>query len=72
MQELRITDLYPDEVIKRKVQRAEQRARRGHEPATSDVEDDEAEDASLIVSRSVNVKKERSRRRAVEDIEDDD
>jgi hypothetical protein len=58
--------------MKRKVQRAEQRARRGREPATSDVEDDEAEDASLIVGRSVNVKKERSGRRPLEDIEVDD
>ncbi|KAL2018276.1 hypothetical protein VTK56DRAFT_1030 [Thermocarpiscus australiensis] len=69
--DLRIKDLYLDEVILRKVKRAEQAARRGVDD-TSDIEEDADGDSSLIVGRSTKIKKERDRpRRQLEDIDDD-
>ncbi|KAL2197787.1 zinc-finger of the MIZ type in Nse subunit-domain-containing protein [Corynascus similis CBS 632.67] len=68
---LRIKDLYLDEVVLRKVKRAAEAARRGVED-TSDVEPED-EDSSMIVGKSVTVKKEKDRsRRRMEEINADD
>ncbi|KAK4235476.1 zinc-finger of the MIZ type in Nse subunit-domain-containing protein [Achaetomium macrosporum] len=76
--DLRLKDLYLDEVILRKVKRAEEAARRGVDD-TSDIEPEEDGDSSLVVGQSANigksskVKKERDRlRRGMEDIDEDE
>ncbi len=71
-QDLRIKDLYLDEVVLRKVKRAAEAARRGPDD-TSDIEPDEDVDASMVIGKSTNVKKERDRpRRQREEIDDGD
>lgn len=75
LQDLRIKDLYLDEVILEKARRTAAAAAQRRTDDTSDIEpDDEADDASMVVGRSVNVKKERDRssRRRLEEIEADD
>ena len=64
-QDLRIKDLYLDEVILRKLKRAAQAANRGVDD-TSDIEPDEDGDSSVIIGRSINIKKERRPRRMEE------
>ena len=72
LQDLRIKDLYLDEVVLRKVKRAAEAARRGSD-GTSDIEPDEDVDASVVIGKSTNVKRERDRpRRRVEGIDDGD
>ncbi|KAL2170234.1 hypothetical protein VTG60DRAFT_5102 [Thermothelomyces hinnuleus] len=69
--DLRIKDFYLDEVILRKVKRAAEAARRGVDD-TSDIEPED-DDSSMIVGKSVNVKKEKDRsRRRMEEIDADD
>ncbi|KAL2161982.1 hypothetical protein VTH06DRAFT_7767 [Thermothelomyces fergusii] len=69
--ELRIRDFYLDEVMLRKVKRAAEAARRGVDD-TSDIEPED-EETSMIVGKSVSVKKEKNRsRRPVEEIDADD
>ncbi|SPQ23190.1 ea4b001e-6d9f-432d-9a22-0313b30fdd3f [Thermothielavioides terrestris] len=70
--DLRIKDLYLDEVVLRKVKRAEQAARRG-EADTSDIEPEEEDvDSSVVIGPSTQLKKERDRsRRRMEEIDDD-
>lgn len=71
-QDLRIKDLYLDEVILRKVKRAEAAARRGADD-TSDIEPEDDDDSSMIVGKFTNIKKERDRpRRRMEEIDQDD
>ncbi|KAK3682606.1 zinc-finger of the MIZ type in Nse subunit-domain-containing protein [Podospora appendiculata] len=76
-EELRVKDLYLDELILRKIKRAEQ-ARLRNVDDTSDVEPDDNDGESLLIEkeRATNVKKERGRpRRApnpIDDEEDDD
>jgi hypothetical protein len=77
-QDLRLTDLYLDEVILRKVRRVEEAARRGVDD-TSDVEPEEDGDSSLVVGKSANIgrssklKKEKDRtHRGMEDIDEDE
>ncbi|KAK0742293.1 zinc-finger of the MIZ type in Nse subunit-domain-containing protein [Apiosordaria backusii] len=67
--ELKITDLYPDDVMLRKIKRAAEAARQNVD-ATSDAEEDVDPDASMIVGRTNNIKKERNNRQ-MEDIEED-
>ncbi|KAK3303508.1 zinc-finger of the MIZ type in Nse subunit-domain-containing protein [Chaetomium strumarium] len=76
--DLRLKDLYLDEVILRKVRRAEEAARRGLDD-TSDIEPEEDGDSSLVVGKSANVgksskvKNEKDRiRRGMEDIDEDE
>lgn len=72
IQELRIKDLYLDEVVLRKVKRAAEAARRGVDD-TSDIEPEEDADASIIIGKSTNIKKERDRPgRRLDDIDQDD
>ena len=72
LQDLRIKDLYLDEVVLRKVKRAAEAARRGSD-GTSDIEPDEDVDASVVIGKSTNVKRERDRpRRRMEGIDDGD
>ena len=72
LQDLRIKDLYLDEVVLRKVKRAAEAARRGSD-GTSDIEPDEDGDASVVIGKSTNVKRERDRpRRRMEGIDDGD
>ncbi|KAL2256858.1 hypothetical protein VTK26DRAFT_1023 [Humicola hyalothermophila] len=63
--DLRIKDLYLDEVILRRIKRAEQAARRGDDD-TSDIEPEEDVDTSVIIGRSISIKKERRPRRMEE------
>jgi hypothetical protein len=71
LQDLRVKDLYLDEVILRKVKRAAEAARRGVDD-TSDIEPED-DDSSMIVGKSTNIKKERDRpRRRMEEIDADD
>jgi hypothetical protein len=65
-QDLRVKDLYLDEVVLRKIKRADQAARRGVDD-TSDIEAEEDGNSSVIIGRSTNIKKERRPRR-MEDI----
>ncbi|KAK4654847.1 hypothetical protein QC762_406970 [Podospora pseudocomata] len=70
--DLTITDLYPDEVMLRKMKRVAEASRRNAD-ATSDVEEEEEDDdpdASIVIGRTNNIKRERNNRR-VEDIEED-
>ncbi|KAH6843082.1 zinc-finger of the MIZ type in Nse subunit-domain-containing protein [Chaetomium sp. MPI-CAGE-AT-0009] len=70
-EDLRIKDLYLDEVVLRKVKRAAEAARRGADE-TSDIEPEE-DDSSMIVGKSINIKKERVRsQRRMEEIDADD
>ncbi|KAG7286145.1 hypothetical protein NEMBOFW57_008448 [Staphylotrichum longicolle] len=70
--ELRIKDLYLDEVVLRKVKRAAEAARRGVDD-TSDIEPEEDADASIIIGKSTNIKKEKDRSgRRLDDIDQDD
>lgn len=72
IQELRIKDLYLDEVVLRKVKRAAEAARRGVDD-TSDIEPEEDADASIIIGKSTNIKKERDRSgRRLDDMDQDD
>jgi len=72
LQDLRIKDLYLDEVVLRKVKRAAEAARRGVDD-TSDIEPEEDADASIIIGRSTNIKKERDRPgRRFDEIDQDD
>jgi hypothetical protein len=71
LQDLRVKDLYLDEVVLRKVKRAAEAARRGVDD-TSDIEPED-DDSSMIVGKSTNIKKERDRpRRRMEEIDADD
>ncbi|KAK4201068.1 zinc-finger of the MIZ type in Nse subunit-domain-containing protein [Triangularia verruculosa] len=70
--ELTITDLYPDDVMLRKMKRLAEASRRNVD-ATSDAsasEEDDDTDASMIVGRTNNIKRERNNRH-VEDIDED-
>ncbi|KAK3292785.1 zinc-finger of the MIZ type in Nse subunit-domain-containing protein [Chaetomium fimeti] len=70
-EDLRIKDLYLDEVVLRKVKRAAEAARRGVDD-TSDIEAED-DDSSMIVGKSINIKKERARsQRRMEEIDADD
>ena len=72
LQDLRIKDLYLDEVVLRKVKRAAEAARRGSDD-TSDIEPDEDVDTSVVIGKSTNIKRERDRpRRRMEEIADGD
>ncbi|KXX83413.1 E3 SUMO-protein ligase nse2 [Madurella mycetomatis] len=69
--DLRIQDLYLDEVILRKIKRAQQASRREFDD-TSDIEPDTEADSSLVIGNSTKVKKERAEsRRRLEGIDDD-
>ncbi|KAK4190923.1 E3 SUMO-protein ligase nse2 [Podospora australis] len=57
-QDLRLSDFYLDDVIMRKVKRAEQAAREDV-AATSDAEEEDI-DASIVMGRATNIKKEQS------------
>ncbi|KAK4229363.1 zinc-finger of the MIZ type in Nse subunit-domain-containing protein [Podospora fimiseda] len=57
-QDLRITDFFLDEVVLRKVKRAEQAARQDFN-GTSDFEADDSNDDSVVVGRTKRIKKER-------------
>ncbi|KAJ9151354.1 E3 SUMO-protein ligase nse2 [Pleurostoma richardsiae] len=73
-QTLRASDFYLDDLIMRKMKRAEQAQRRGVE-YTSDIEPEEDPDTSMVVEGSRNIKTEprgRGRpRRVAEDVDDD-
>ncbi|KAK4150887.1 zinc-finger of the MIZ type in Nse subunit-domain-containing protein [Chaetomidium leptoderma] len=70
--DLHIKDLYLDEVVLRKVKRAEAASRRGVDD-TSDIEPEDDDDSSMLVGKSTNIKKERDRpRRRMEEIDQDD
>ncbi|KAK4128490.1 hypothetical protein N657DRAFT_563728 [Parathielavia appendiculata] len=70
--DLRITDLYLDVVIQRKVKRAEEAARRRGVDYTSDIEPEEDDDSSMIVGKSTTIKKEKARPRRMEEIDPND
>ncbi|KAK3331982.1 zinc-finger of the MIZ type in Nse subunit-domain-containing protein [Cercophora scortea] len=76
-EELRVKDLYLDELILRKIKRAEQ-ARMRNVDDTSDVEPDDNDGESVLIEkeRATNVKRERGRHRRtpnpIDDEEDDD
>ncbi|KAK4463832.1 zinc-finger of the MIZ type in Nse subunit-domain-containing protein [Cladorrhinum samala] len=57
-EELRLTDFYLDDVVLRKVKRAEQAAKQDA-TATSDIEADDSDSGDLVIGRSRNIKKER-------------
>ncbi|KAK0709779.1 zinc-finger of the MIZ type in Nse subunit-domain-containing protein [Lasiosphaeria miniovina] len=69
-QELRIKDLYLDELVLRKLKRAEQAARRNNDD-TSGLDSESDRNESVRVQSSTRVKKERMHRK-VEDVEDDE
>ncbi|KAJ4293731.1 hypothetical protein N0V88_005239 [Collariella sp. IMI 366227] len=69
--DLRIKDLYLDEVVLRKVKRAAQARSRGVDD-TSDIEPEDDGDASLVIGQSTNIKKETRPRRRMEEIDEDD
>ncbi|GAB1315753.1 Zinc-finger of the MIZ type in Nse subunit-domain-containing protein [Madurella fahalii] len=69
--DLRIKDLYLDEVILRKIKRAQLASRRELDD-TSDTESDTEADSSLIVGDATKIKKERGgSRHRLDDIDDD-
>jgi hypothetical protein len=57
----------------RKIKRAEEAARRRGVDDTSDIEPEEDDGSSMVIGKSINIKKERDRpRRRMEEIEPDD
>ncbi|KAL1854461.1 hypothetical protein VTK73DRAFT_8735 [Phialemonium thermophilum] len=68
---IHIKDLYLDEVMQRKIQRLQTAASQNIE-ASSDVDADDADDASMVINRSRRVKKEKSRRTQIETVDDDE
>ncbi|KAL1841658.1 hypothetical protein VTJ49DRAFT_6764 [Mycothermus thermophilus] len=69
---LRIRDFYLDEVMLRKIKRAEEAANRGVDN-TSDIEPEDEDDSSLIVGRTTHIKKEKDRpRRRMEELDPED
>lgn len=70
-QDLRIKDLYLDEVVLRKVKRAEQAAKRRGDD-TSDAESEEDSDSDVVIGPSTGTRKEQTRpHRPMEEIEED-
>ncbi|KAK4134914.1 hypothetical protein BT67DRAFT_441351 [Trichocladium antarcticum] len=67
-EDLRIKDLYLDEVVLRKIKRAEQAARRGVDDI-SDIEAEQDGDSNVIIGRASNMKNEK-RPRQMEEIEE--